>query len=130
MNLIVTKMKWIMVIIGALTCTMFYATIAPQAALLQNFGASINGPVAEIVVRNWGALIGLIGVLVIYAAYVPIYRRLVLTLAIVSKSIFISLILIHGQTFLPVAAPALVFDTIAILIFAAYLLATRENSTL
>lgn len=40
-----------------LTCTMLYAAIAPQAALRSTFGESLDGPVAEIVVRNWGALI-------------------------------------------------------------------------
>jgi len=34
MNLIVTKMKWIMLVSGVLTSTMFYAAIAPKDALL------------------------------------------------------------------------------------------------
>ena len=33
MNWIVSNMKWIMLVSGALTCTMLYAAIAPQAAL-------------------------------------------------------------------------------------------------
>ena len=39
---------------GLLTCTMVYAAIAPEAALINIFGESISGPIAEIVVRNWG----------------------------------------------------------------------------
>ena len=57
MSWIVTKIKWIMLVSGVLTCTMIYAFIAPQAALQANFGASIDGPLVQIVVRNWGALI-------------------------------------------------------------------------
>ena len=57
MNWIVAKIKWIMLVSGVLTCTMIFAAIAPQAALRSTFGATLEGPLAEIVVRNWGALI-------------------------------------------------------------------------
>lgn len=53
MNLIVANMKWIMIVSGTLTCTMLYAAIAPKAALHSTFGDSMEGPLVEIVVRNW-----------------------------------------------------------------------------
>ena len=59
MNWIVAKIKSIMLVSGALTCTMPYAALAPQAALRSTFGETLEGPLAEIVVRNWGALIAL-----------------------------------------------------------------------
>lgn len=59
MNVIAANIRWIMLVSGALTCTMLYAAIAPQAALRSSFGETLEGPLAEIVVRNWGALIGL-----------------------------------------------------------------------
>ena len=43
----------LMIVSGVLTFTMVYATIAPDGALLGTFGASLEGPVADIVVRNW-----------------------------------------------------------------------------
>jgi hypothetical protein len=49
---IVGSVKGIMLVSGALTCTMLYATIAPQAALRGTFGDTLHRPVAEIVVRN------------------------------------------------------------------------------
>ena len=52
MQWIVMSMKWIMLVSGALTCTMLYAAIAPQAALQGTFGETLDGPVANIVVRN------------------------------------------------------------------------------
>ena len=58
MKWVVANMKWIMLVSGALTCTMVYAAIAPDAALRSTFGETLEGPVAEIVVRNWGALKG------------------------------------------------------------------------
>jgi len=68
MTWIVANIKWLMLVSGALTCTMMYAAIAPQAALRSNFGVALEGPVSEIVVRNWGALIGLVGAMLIYVA--------------------------------------------------------------
>jgi len=46
---------------GVLTCTMVYAAIAPQEALRSTFGETLDGPVADIVIRNWGVLITLVG---------------------------------------------------------------------
>jgi len=46
-------MKWIMLVSGILTSTMLYAAVAPQAALRSTFGETLQGPLAEIIVRNW-----------------------------------------------------------------------------
>ena len=123
MGWIVGSMKWIMLVSGALTCTMFYAAIAPQAALQGTFGDSLEGPVADIVVRNWGLLIGLIGAMLIYGAFNTAVRPLVLTVAGLSKVTFIALILVLGRPFLShQAGIAVVSDVIQVSLFAAYLL--------
>ncbi len=128
MNWIVSKMKWIMLVSGVLTCTMIYAAIAPQAALLSTFGESLEGPVAEIVVRNWGALIALSGVLLIYGAYNHPFRPLILIVTGFGKLIFISLVLLHGRNFLShQAGVAVVVDSVMVLLFLGYLLATRRK---
>ena len=59
-----------MLISGALTCTMLYAAFAPNSVLISNYGGSLSGPVAEVVVRNWTVLIGLVGVMLIYGAFI------------------------------------------------------------
>lgn len=131
MNLIITNMKWIMLVSGALTFTMIYAAIAPQDALRSTFGEAIEGPLAEIVVRNWGALIALVGAMLIYGAYHPPVRTLVLTVAGLSKLTFIGLVLSFGPRYLgQQAGIAIAIDLVMVLIFAAYLLGarrTREN---
>ena len=66
MTLVAAHIKWIMLVSGALTCTMVYAAIAPQAALQSAFGETLEGPLAEIIVRNWGVLITLVGGMLIY----------------------------------------------------------------
>jgi hypothetical protein len=116
-------MKWFMLVTGVLTCSMFYATVAPQAALQQTFGETTSGPVADVVVRNWGALIGLVGVGLIYGALDRAARRFALLLGAVSKAIFIAIVLIYGRAFLSRGAGvAIVVDAICVVVFAVFLM--------
>lgn len=128
MNLIITYMKWIMIVSGGLTCTMLYAAIAPQEALRSTFGASMEGPLAEIVVRNWGALIALVGAMLIYGAYHPPVRPLILTVAGLSKLIFISLVLTYGTQYLGhQVGLAIVIDFFMVVLFITYLVGIRRG---
>ena len=128
MNWVVAKIKWIMLVSGALTCTMLYAAIAPQAALRSTFGESLEGPLAEIVVRNWGALIALVGAMLIYGAYDAPGRPLILTVAGISKLVFIALVLAHGRDFLGhQVSVAILIDLAAVALFIAYLIGVRRN---
>ena len=74
MSWIVANIHRIMITSGVLTLTMVYAAIAPDAALRSTFGEALAGPVAGVVVRNWGALIALMGATLIYAARRPPLR--------------------------------------------------------
>ena len=120
----------IMIVSGLLTMTMIYAAIAPEAALRSTFGEGLSGPAAEIVVRNWGALIALIGAMLIYGARKPAVRPMALTVAGASKAIFIALVLSHGGRFLGYQAGiAVLADVLWVAVFAAYLLAMRRMQT-
>ena len=128
MNWIVTQIKWIMLVSGVLTCSMLLAALAPQVALQNMFGDSIQGPIAEIVVRNWGALIALGGGMLIYGAYNVASRSLVLVVAVVSKLVFITLVLSFGSQYLgQQVVVAVVGDGIMIALYAGYLLAMRSR---
>ena len=118
-----------MLITGLVTCSMFQAFLFPENGLIMLFGASIDGPIAEIVVRNWGALIGIVGLLLIFGAFKPHSRPLILVLGIVSKITFIGLILTYGNDYLETAGSAIVFDSIAILLFLIYLIHNRRELT-
>ena len=126
MAAIFAQMKWIMLVSGLLTSTMVHAAISPQAALQSTFGGQLEGPLAEIVVRNWGALIALVGGMVIYGAFRPATRPLVLTVAALSKIVFISLVLIYGYA-RGQAAIAIAIDSVMVAIFTAYLLASPSH---
>jgi hypothetical protein len=129
MKVLHRSIKWVMLLFGLLTCTMFYAAVAPDASLRSNFGQSIDGPVAQIVVRNWGALIGLVGLLLMYGAFREPARRIALLVAGASKVVFIALVLSLGPQFLQYqVGVAVVVDSLAVLLFATYLITTREKS--
>jgi hypothetical protein len=128
MKLIVANMKWIMVVSGVLTCTMLYAAIAPQAALRSTFGEAMEGPLAEIVVRNWGSLIGLVGAMLIYGAYHPAVRPLVLTVAGLSKVLFIGLVVAYGSQYLGhQVGLAIVVDLVMVALYIAYFVGIRSS---
>ena len=126
MNIIITKIKWIMVIAGLLTCSMIFAVFAPQAALISMFGDAITEPLGEVVVRSWGFLIFLMGVLLIYGAFKPVYRNLSLVIVGISKIAFISLILIFGEQYIEKSAVTIIFDSILIALFAFYLIKVKS----
>jgi hypothetical protein len=125
---ITDHIKWIMLVSGTLTATMFYAAVAPQAALLSSFGESLEGSLAVLIVRNWGALIGIVGLMLIYGAFNPPVRPLVLLVAGAGKAVFIALVLSNGGRYLGYqAGTAVVLDSIMIVLFVWYLLAGRAE---
>jgi hypothetical protein len=125
---IVSNIKWIMLVAGVLTCTMFYAAVAPQAAMRTTFGEALRGPLAEIIVRSWGALVGLVGAMLIYGAYDPPARPLILIVASLGKLFFIGLVLVLGPPYLVHRASlTLTIDTMMVLLFSAYLVRARHR---
>jgi hypothetical protein len=101
----------------------------PEAALRSTFGDTLTGAIASIVVRNWGALITLVGLMLIYGAYDPPGRRFILPVAGLSKLVFIALALSHGGQYLRYQAGiAVAVDAAAVLLFACYLIAGRPRA--
>lgn len=129
MKFIIKNIKWLMLVSGILTFTMFYGLFAPQEALESMFGASFNGTLENIVIRSWSALVGLIGALLIYGFFSQKNRVFLISIAAFSKVIFVSLVLLYGQEFLGKAGPAIVMDCVVIILSGVYLLAVRMQQT-
>jgi hypothetical protein len=129
MGWILDNIRWIMIVSGVLTTTMVYAAIAPQAAVVSTFGETLEGPLAGILVRSWGTLVGLVGGMLIYGAFDAAVRPLVLVVAGASKAIFIGLILAQGSRYVGEAALALLVDGMAVVLFAWYLVARATVRT-
>ncbi|MFT7562051.1 MAG: hypothetical protein ACI93R_003985 [Flavobacteriales bacterium] len=97
MNFIIKNIKWVMLVSGVLTFTMFYGLFAPQVALESMFGVSFSGTLEDIVIRSWSALVGLIGMILIYGFFSQNNRAFSIAIAAFSKAIFVSLVLLYGQ---------------------------------
>ncbi len=128
MNFFILKFKWVMLVSGLLTCTMLGGLFAPASSMQSTFGEVLAGKANELVVRNWSVLIGLIGLMLIYGAFVSSIRRFVLTVAGVSKLVFILLVLSHGRHFISYGAgTAVIADSVMVVLYAIYLLATTRS---
>lgn len=130
MKIIQAKIKPIMLLTGFLTCTMAYAIFFPQAALTSLFGESLSGgALAQIVVRSWGTLITLVGAMLVYGAFRPNQRPLILTVAGLSKLVYVTLLILYGSAYLPLILTPVVVDSIAIILFAICLAGTNDKLT-
>jgi hypothetical protein len=126
MGWIAGNMKWVMLVSGALTCTMLYAVVAPEAALRSTFGESLQGPLVDVVVRNWAALIVIGGAMLIYGAFHPPSRPPILMMTALGKAAFIALVLAQGGRYLAQqAVVAVVLDSVMVVLFVAYLVGSR-----
>jgi hypothetical protein len=122
-------MKWILIVCGALTATMVQGLFAPQSMLLANFGAKLEHPIAEVLVRSWSAFVAYVGVLLVYAALRPAYRKPILFFASTGKLTFIALVLCFGREFLSLGAgTAVIADSIMVALFTAYLVTARGTN--
>ena len=127
MDFIIKNVKWVMLVSGALTFTMFYGLFAPQAALESMFGVSFSGTLETIVVRSWCALVGLMGAILIYGALDEKSRVFFISVATVSKVIFVSLVMFYGQEFLGEVGPAIAMDCVTIALAVLFLVAVRSK---
>jgi len=125
MNFVLGNFKWLMLVSGVLTASMFYGLFAPQAALESMFGVSFTGQLESIVIRSWSALVGLMGVILIYGALNEKHRAFCAAIAATSKAIFVTLVLVYGQAFLSKAAAAIIMDLVVISATLIFLLALR-----
>lgn len=133
MSKFVSNFKWIMLICGVLTCSMFLGLFSPEASLNSNFGETlVTGP-ENILVRGWSALIGLTGIMLIYGAFKPALRAYSLVIAGISKTIFVILFLSFGSQYLNFGAgAAVIVDIVMILLFVLYFIflkSTEDIST-
>jgi hypothetical protein len=109
---------------------MLLAALAPAAALRSTFGETLSGPLAELVVRNWGVLIAMVGAMLVWGAFKPERRQMPLVMAIVSKVTFIGLVLSNGTRYLASGAgTAVLVDAAMVVMFVTYMIATGRHAS-
>ena len=127
MRFFISYFKWIMLVSGLLTCTMFLGLFSPDTSLHNNFGETLEGPLADVIVRNWSALIGLMGIMLIYGAFDASVRKFSLVIAGISKIIFILLVLTAEKSFLAFGVgTAVIADSIMVVLYIAYLILAKS----
>ena len=109
---------------------MVYALFAPEAAMMNTLGVSLSDPAANLIVRSWGSLVSLMGVMMIVGALVPKYRTLVVVIAGTSKSVFVGIFVAFGSQYLGQAAYVIALDVAVVLAFAIYLYNSRGSEKL
>lgn len=124
MGFIVQYFDWVLYITGALTASMFLMAIMPTRQFKSYFGTEISEPNVIMVVRHWGFMIGVIGLLLIYSGFEPSFRVPILWLAIVGKAAIVtSIVLRLGALKGTNAVQIVIADIIMIALYVIYLVA-------
>lgn len=100
MNWIVEHYQNILVVSGLLTLTMLQFVFAPTRSQRSTYGEALEGPLADVVVRGWGLLIGLTGAMLVWAAFHPETRQLAVGVAVISKVFYMGSLAAKGGRFL------------------------------
>ena len=101
--------------------------IAPSEIQQSMFGAPSEDPLALLLARGWSGLVGLMGILLIIGARRPALRTFCLNVSGGSKAMFIGMILIWGQAYVPTLAGALFIDALVVLVAIANQIQDKER---
>lgn len=121
MAFIADNIFWILFVSGVVTSSMLAAVVAPRAVFEQFFGTALDGPLGNAIMRNWGLVIGMSGLLLIYAAYDETVRTPIMLFSIVGKLFFSVQVFAAGST-LKAARGGAIVDLVIGVVFCAYLI--------
>jgi len=105
-----------MLVTGVITTLVGLGLLAPGQVQQAMFGAPSDNPLALLLTRGWSGLVGLMGILLIIGARRPALRTFCLNVSGGSKAMFIGVILIWGQAYVPTLAGALFIDALVVLV--------------
>jgi hypothetical protein len=120
-NVIGPHVEIILIVTGAVTALALMLFIAPSSVLRMAFGAAPTDVVSIAVVRHWGLVIFLIGLMLIYAAFYPAVRDPAMVVAAVEKLILGVGVFGTSLRSRPVAAAIAAGDSLMGLVYLLYL---------
>lgn len=120
MAFITDNIFWILLVSGVITSSMLVAVVAPRLVFRQFFGTILDGPLGNAIMRNWGLVIGMSGLLLIYAAYDETVRTPIMLFSIVGKLFFAMQVFAAGSS-LKAARGGAIIDLVIGVVFCAYL---------
>src|SRR6516162_11126490 len=86
--MLAAQIDLILVLTGLATSSALVLFLAPVTMMRMLFGQAPSDALSILIVRHWGLLVGLVGTLLIYAAYHSEIRVPTLIVAIVEKAAF------------------------------------------
>jgi hypothetical protein len=86
--MLAAQIELILVLTGLATTSALVLFLSPVTMMRMLFGQAPSDALSILIVRHWGLLIGLVGTLLIYAAYHAEIRIPTLIVAIVEKAAF------------------------------------------
>jgi hypothetical protein len=119
--MIAAHIEAILMVTGALTAVALLQFIAPIPIIRMIYGETPISGVSVFLVRHWGLLIFLIGVLLIYAAFHPAVRTPAMVIAAIEKVALGSAVLGTSLRRHPVAATIATGDSLIALVYILYL---------
>ncbi|HEY1709808.1 MAG TPA: hypothetical protein VGG10_16180 [Rhizomicrobium sp.] len=123
MSWIVRNIGWVLIVSGLGTSSVLLMAADPRLAMQTIFGEVAEGPVAALIARSWGALVGASGLLLIYAAYHAETRLPILLYSIAGKLGFVVLVAVTPAFRSRLAAVLAAGDLAIVLLLGWYLIA-------
>ena len=84
--MLAAQIEWILLITGVVTAGATALSVAPVPLMRTLFGQAPSDALGLLIARHWGLLVGLVGALLIYAAYHAEVRVPTLIVAIAEKT--------------------------------------------
>lgn len=126
MGILVDNIQWVLLVCGLMTFSLVQGIVAPKSVWRTWFGEAEPSAGATMLMRSWASLVAFSGLFLIYAGFHPEVRPAALVVVGAGKAMFVTLILSDAKRFLKgQAVLAVVVDSVMVVIFAAYLLATQ-----
>ncbi len=123
--MIADNIEMILYVTGTLTAGAAILSIAPRFLLRTLTGTDIEDRNALLMIRHWAWLVGITGVLLVYAGTAPAVREAVMTAAIASKAVFALLVFSRaGDPFGRPLLPVGLFDLVCVVLYAWYFIVT------
>jgi hypothetical protein len=86
--MLAAHIDWILLITGLATACAVVLFLAPVTLMKRSFGQAPSDALSVLIARHWGLLLGLVGALLVYAAFHAEVRVPTLLVAIAEKTAF------------------------------------------
>jgi hypothetical protein len=119
--MIAEHISLILYVLGGATSLMLLQFLAPRSYLRIFHKLTVEEPHALFFARHWGLVIGLFGVLLIWAGHDPAIRTPIVATAALGKAALVVMILANRKSFTRGYLHVAAFDAVCSVIFVLYL---------